>query len=144
MSSTMNCERRTLDKLLDFGFPPKFKQIGIISFILFFIGLFVNAFFFEDHILRYVFKYGLLVSLVIISLSKEEVDDEMLQSLKLKSYTLAFLIAIMHTLLLPFINYLVDLMIGKEPVLQESGDWMILWLLLFIQVFYYELLKRTQ
>ena len=144
MSSTMNCERRTLDKILDFGFPPKLKQIGIVTFILFFIGLFVNALMIENQVLKYICKYGLLVSLIVISLSKEEVEDEMLQSLKLKSYTLAFLIAIIHTLLLPFINYIVDLLLGKEPVLQESGDWMILWLLLFIQVFYYEFLKRTQ
>ena len=144
MSSKMNCERRTLDKMLDIGFPPKFKQIGMVTFILFFIGLFVNALMIENQVLRYICKYGLLVSLMVISLSKEEVEDEMLHSLKLKSYTLAFLIAIMHTLLLPFINYVVDLLLGEEPVLQESGDWMILWLLLFIQVSYYELLKRTQ
>ena len=144
MSSKMNCERRTLDKMLDIGFPPKFKQIGMVTFILFFIGLFVNALMIENQVLKYICKYGLLVSLMVISLSKEEVEDEMLHSLKLKSYTLAFLIAIMHTLLLPFINYVVDLLLGEEPVLQESGDWMILWLLLFIQVSYYELLKRTQ
>ena len=65
-------------------------------------------------------------------------------SLRMQSYTFAFIAGVIITLLTnPLFNYIANIISQKQQEnFQEVGDWEILWILLSVQVFYFEFLKR--
>ena len=62
----------------------------------------------------------------------------------MQSYTFAFIAGVIITLLTnPLFNYIANIISQKQQEnFQEVGDWEILWILLSVQVFYFEFLKR--
>lgn len=143
VKSIMDYERKSLEKMKNLQLPHRFKVIGIWLFILSIVALFINKFSVNDLEIRAIVKYGMLIGLLLISISKEKIEDELITKLRMQSYTLAFIMGVIFTLLLPFVDYLIDLVFKtNEAVLKDLGDWQILWLLLSIQVFYFAILKK--
>ncbi len=143
VKSIMDYERKSLEKMKNLQLPHRFKVIGIWLFILSIVALFINKFSANDLEIRAIVKYGMLIGLLLISISKEKIEDELITKLRMQSYTLAFIMGVIFTLLLPFVDYLIDLVFKtNEAVLKDLGDWQILWLLLSIQVFYFAILKK--
>jgi membrane protein CcdC involved in cytochrome C biogenesis len=141
--SFLDSERKSLDKLKKYQLPHSYKKIGVLISILFFISLFVNAFTINSIYYREIIKYGLLFGLLIISISKDQIEDEYIVNLRMQSYTFAFIAGVILTLLQPFINYGVDTLVqGADAVFKNSSHFEILWILLTIQVFYFHYLKR--
>jgi hypothetical protein len=62
----------------------------------------------------------------------------------MQSYTFAFIAGVIITLLTnPLFNYIKNLILDKQQENFEGvGDWQVLWILLSLQVFYFEFLKR--
>ena len=77
----------------------------------------------------------------ILSLAKEPIEDELIVNLRMQSYAFAFIGGIFFVLLQPFLNYGVDLFLTGNSIFKPTGDWMILWILLFSQVGIFEMLK---
>jgi uncharacterized oligopeptide transporter (OPT) family protein len=104
----------------------------------------VNKLSIENIDLKLTSKYGILIGLLLISISKEKIEDELIKSLRMQSYTFAFIAGVIITLLTnPIFNYIANLISEKQQGSFEGvGDWEILWILLSIQVFYFEFLKR--
>ena len=120
--------------------PNHFKKVGVAIAIISFVTFFFTA---KGGDFRMVGKYGLLVGMLLISISKEKIEDELIVKLRMQSYTFAFIVGVIYALLLPFVDYLVDAMV--EPKIAEvknMGDFMILWMLLSVQIFSFKLLKR--
>ena len=141
--SFIEYEKRKVDELKKYQLPHHFKKAGIALAILGFVGLFVNKAVADNMILRESCKYAMLIGLLITSISKEQVEDELISSLRMQSYTLAFIAGVALALVQPFINFGVDSIIDPSNAqLKESGDFVILWILLTVQVMYFELLKR--
>ena len=84
----------------------------------------------------------MLVGFLIISISKDKVEDEFIKKLRMQSYSFAFIFCVAYSIGMPYIDYLLDVVRGIPAVFKDSGDFMILWMLLCIQVFYFEYLKR--
>ena len=123
--------------------PNVFKRIGIVFFALCLIALFVNKFSINVSEFSRLAKYGLLVGLLIISISKDKIEDELIKDLRMRSFTFAFIIGVVFAIGQPFIDYLVDyLFTAQEATLEANSDFEILWMLLSVQVFYFEYLKR--
>ncbi len=142
-TSLINCERKSLEKMAKFQLPYPFKKIGIAVAVFSFLALFVNAFSVNVPELRTMAKYGLLVGMLLISISKEKIEDELIAKLRMQSFTFAFIIGVVFALAQPFANYLVDVVFNsQEAFFKDTGDFEILWMLLSIQVFYFEFLKR--
>ena len=141
--SFLECERRSLGKMKKYQLPNKFRKVGIGIFIILFIAMFVFAFTSENSELKQITKYGVLIGLLITSISKEKVEDELVKNLRMQSYTFAFIFAVFITITNPLFSFIVNQFTDKQ---QDSfsgvGDWQILWLLLSIQFFYFEYLKR--
>ena len=136
-------DRKSLQKIEKLRLPHIYKRIGIGIAVVTFIGMFINAFTMNIPELKIIMKYGILVGLLIASISREKVEDELIINLKMKSYTFAFIVAVFFTLMTPLIDYIVDVVLANgAPTLEEVGDWEILWMLLSIQIFYFEYLKR--
>jgi len=61
----------------------------------------------------------------------------------MQSYTFAFLIVVIFTLLHPLMNFLVDFIIDdNKSNISDYGDFEILWLLLGSQLWFFEIQKR--
>ncbi|WP_417445233.1 hypothetical protein [Joostella sp.] len=144
VKSFMECERKSLEKMKRYQLPNRFKKIGIGIVIISLVTFFINKFSIENIDLKLIAKYGILIGLLLISISKEKIEDELITSLRMQSYTFAFITGVIITLLTnPLFNYIANIISQKhQENFQEVGDWKILWILLFIQVFYFEFLKR--
>ena len=139
--SFLDCERKRHEKLKKYQLPNTYKKMGLIVFIIAFIMLFLTT---KGSDLKLIAKYGLIIGLLIMSISKEKIEDELIQNLRMQSYTFAFIAAVILTVTSPIFNYLVNFLFEKQQQIFESmGDWMILWLLLSIQVFYFHYLKKS-
>jgi hypothetical protein len=143
IKSILERKRNNLKKLNKYQLPNYFKKIGVGLFILALISLFINALSINNFEIRAIIKYGMLIGLLFISISKEKIEDELVTKLRMQSYTFAFIFGVIFTLLLPFIDYFFDYIFKtNEAMIKDMGDWQILWILLSIQVFYFEYLKR--
>jgi membrane protein CcdC involved in cytochrome C biogenesis len=142
--SFVEYERKSLEKMKRYQLPNKFKKIGVGIIIVSLVAFFVNKFSIENIDLKLASKYGILVGLLLISISKEKVEDELSIALRMQSYTFAFIAGVIITLLTnPLFNYIKNLILDKQPENFEGvGDWQVLWTLLSLQVFYFEFLKR--
>lgn len=146
----MNTEScRTQDqkftKLMKLQLPPYMKRIGLVLAIIGFVGLFVNAFSIDSKLLREIVKHLMIVGLLVVSISKEEVEDEMIIKMRMQSYSIAFIYAVFLTLLTPGVDYVVDLILSKpDPGMHEFNYFTVIWQLLSVQVFVFYLLKRDQ
>jgi hypothetical protein len=144
IKSFIECERKSLGKMNRYQLPNGFKKIGIGIIIISLVIFFINKFSIENIDLKLTTKYGILLGLLILSISKEKIEDELMTSLRMKSYTFAFIAGVIITLLTnPLFNYIANIISQKQRTnFQEVGDWEILWILLSVQVFYFEFLKR--
>ncbi len=143
IKSILECERKSLEKMKKYQLPNQFKKIGFVILIISFVSLFINKFSINNLEFTTIAKYGMLVGLLIASISKEKIEDELISNLRMQSYTFAFIAGVVITLTNPFFNYIVDFFIkAKETSTNGIGDWQILWLLLSIQVSYFEILKK--
>lgn len=141
--SFLDNEIKSLSKLKKLQLPNYFKKIGYVLFILSFLVLVTNQFIIQQLTITIMAKYGLLTGMLIYSVSKEKIEDELIIKLRMQSYTFAFVIAVVYTLIQPIVNYFFDFIIDdNKPNFENYGDFNILWFLLSIQLFYFEFTKR--
>ena len=144
VKSFMEYERKSLEKMKRYQLPNWFKKIGIGIILISIVAFFVNKFSIEDIDIKLISKYGILIGLLLISISKEKIEDELITSLRMQSYTFSFIAGVIITLLTnPIFNFIANFISQRQGEnFQEVGDWEILWILLSVQVFYFEFLKR--
>ncbi len=143
LKSLLECERKSLMKISKYQLPNGFKKIGLGILIISFISLFSNKFLADSEAIRIFSKYGMLIGFLIISVSKEKIEDELITKIRMQSYTFSFVFGVFFSLLQPFINYSVDSIFQSgEAVFKDNGDFQILWLLLSVQVLFFEFLKK--
>ena len=133
---------KQLEKMKKYQLPNWFKKIGIGIILISIVAFFVNKFSIEDIDIKLISKYGILVGLLLISISKEKIEDELITSLRMQSYTFSFIAGVIITLLTnPIFNFIANFISQRQGEnFQEVGDWEILWILLSVQVFYFEFL----
>jgi len=128
-----------------FQIPYTFKKIGWIVFIVSFISIFVIAINVTDNDLKkpllIATQYGILLSLLLISLSREPIEDEFIKSTRLQSYMIAFIAGVAQALVSPFIHIGVDTLLTEESSFQPAGNFYILWILLLCQIICFNVLK---
>jgi len=141
-----DCERTKLESFLDkFQLPNVFKKVGLTVFILSFLLLTVIKFIDSEPLwLRPVLKQLMLVGLLVISISKEKIEDELIQTLRSKSYSLAFIIGVVYIMLQPILDKVTDFILGLEAQPNDTGYVQVLLFMLLIQVGFFEVLKRNR
>ena len=126
-----------------FLLPNQFKKIGLFVFVISFVSLFINAFAIENMQIRFLAKNGILIGMLLIAISKENFEDELISNLRMQSFALAFIVGVLYSLFQPYLNYSVDLIFSPEDaIFKDTGDFQILWILLSVKVIYFESLKR--
>jgi hypothetical protein len=144
LKSILECERHSLERMRRYQLSNVFKKIGAALAVLSFILLFVNAYSWDSETVRHITRYGMLIGLLLVVVSKEQFEDERITQLRAQAFTYAFVFGVIMAIAQPFIEYFVDRVIDSNPEdLKGLGDFQILWTLLVVQIAYFELLKRV-
>jgi hypothetical protein len=141
----IECETKCLKKMVNFRLPYRFMKIGILVFGLTIAGMFVRAFVLEGDTewLKLLLQKTLLIGMLIMSLSKDKIEDEMTISLRSQSYAIAFVVGVAYALIMPYVEFGVSNLVhsGGESY-KDLGDFQVLLFMLMIQLMFYHVLKR--
>ena len=141
----LDCERKRMDKMLNFRLPHKFFTFGIVIVALSIVLMFVRKFGMEGdtEALKTILKKILVVGMLLMSISKDREEDELTVKLRTQSYALAFVIGVVYALLMPYVDYGVSNVVEPEgEALKDLGDFQVLIFMLMIQLMFYHTLKR--
>ena len=141
----MDCERNQFYKLINFRLSHRFMVIGIAIALLSIVMMFVRAFAMEGDTqwLKLLLQKTVLVGMLIMSLSKDKIEDEMTISLRAQSYAIAFVTGVIYALVMPYVEFGVSNVVhsGGETF-KDLGDFQVLLFMLMIQLMFYHNLKR--
>lgn len=141
----MDCERNRLNKLSKFRLSNRFMSIGIAIVLLSIAMMFVRAFALEGDTqwLKLLLQKTMLIGMVVMSLSKDKIEDEMTMSLRAQSYAMAFVVGVLYALIMPYVEFGVSNAVhsGGEAY-KDLGDFQVLLFMLMIQLMFYHTLKR--
>ncbi len=141
----INCERKRFQKLIKFRLPHRFMAIGVAIVIVSIVGMFVRAFALDNEVewLKQLLQKTLLVGMLIMSMSKDKVEDEMTIALRAQSYAIAFVVGVIYALIMPYVEYGVsNLVHSGGEAFKDLGDFQVLLFMLMIQLMFYHNLKR--
>lgn len=135
-------EKSYVEKMNKFQLHHKYKKVGyIISFSAFALMI-AKKFVDEPNWVKPVLSGILLVGMLLISLAKEKLEDEYLDSLRSQSYRIAFILVILYALVQPFINFGVGLLFDETKKLEGLNYFQILFYMLVVQLMVFWQLKR--
>ncbi|WP_430408380.1 hypothetical protein [Kordia sp.] len=140
-------ENRRFEKFKKFGLPNSFKKIGIALIVFAFLFLIIRKILDIDIALgfKFIFKRATLVGLLMIAISKEKVEDEMIRTIRGQAFSMAFIAGVVYTLIQPLINYIVSFFIEKDKdPLTDVGDFQILWFMLTMYLVFFYMIKKRQ
>ncbi|MFK5981888.1 MAG: hypothetical protein QM499_03155 [Flavobacteriaceae bacterium] len=144
LKSISECEDHRISKFINYKLPNYYKKIGWVGFALLFAILLSTKFFDGDYsILVEILKRLLLVFLLIVVMSKEKVEDEMIKSIRSQAFSFAFVGAVAYTLLQPVVNLIVSSIVKPEKVIFEDlGDFQVLWFMMIVYLVVFMKLKK--
>lgn len=143
-SSLCESERNKIEKMNKFQLSQKFKKIGYYIVIATFISMLIRKIVDVDVFwVKEMLRSLLLLGMLIISISKDKIEDEFIESLRAQSYRLAFVLTVLYALIQPYIEYVVDFLLNDNP--KDFGGFsyfQVLTFMLVIQIAFFEQLKR--
>ena len=144
MSKQSICERERnqIEKMNKFQLPNKYKKVGYILTFLGFALLIAKKYFEEPDWLKPILYGVILLGLLLISLSKDKIEDEFIDSLRSQSYRLAFIIAIVYSLVQPIINFVVGSILNQDDDFEGFNYFQVLFFMLIVQLMFFYQLKR--
>ena len=134
-------ERNQLEKMNKFQLDNQFKRIGFIIAITAFVLMIFRKYIDDSEWIKPILHGILLIGLLVISLSKEKIEDELVDSLRSQSYRLAFIIAIVYSLAQPLVNYGVAVLLNQNDELKSFDYFQVLFFMLIVQLMFFWKLK---
>ena len=143
----IDCERSRLEKIASFRLPYAFKTVGLVLIFCSISLMFYRAFVMDGDTewFRLILRKSLLIGMLVISISRDKIEDEMTIALRAQSYAIAFVIGVVYALVMPYVEYGVSNVVhsGGE-VYKDLGDFQVLLFMLMIQLMFYYVLKRNR
>ncbi|WP_323789649.1 hypothetical protein [Psychroserpens sp.] len=143
----VECERKGLERLINFRLPHYFYNIGMVIAGLAIVMMFVRAFALEgdQDVLKEVLKKVLLIGMMFMSIARDKFEDEMIVKLRMQSYTYAFVAGVIYALIMPFVEYGVSNALKPEgEAFHDIGDFQLLLFILMVQLLCFHTLKRMR
>ena len=136
-----------INKFTSYQLPSKFKIVGLVVFIISLISsIMLDVYLKNDQCLdlfkRIVVSTAIL-GLLIISISKEKIEDELMTKIRTQSYNYAVIGTVLFYLIIPFINFIIATIFSSTPKIEGSSDISILGLMLSMQILTFRKLKRA-
>ena len=137
-----------INKFTGYQLPNKFKIIGLIIVIISFLSIVtsLDTYILEEKfydLFKRVALSGTVLGLLIISLSKEKVEDELMTKIRTQSYNYAVIGTVLFYLTFPFINFIFFSFVSSKPKIEGSTDISVLGVMLFMQILTFRKLKRA-
>ncbi|MBU2929376.1 hypothetical protein [Winogradskyella psychrotolerans] len=145
MEKIIASERNRFYKLINFRLSYRFMRIGIAIVLLTIVMMFVRAFAMEGDTvwLKVLLQKFLLVGMLIMSLSKDKLEDEMTIILRTQSYAIALVVGVIYALVMPYVEFGVsNVMTSGGESFKNLGDFQVLLFMLMVQLMFYHNLKR--
>ena len=144
MKKATICERERiqLEKMNKFQLQSQYKKIGLI-FALGSFFFMIAIKYIDNPVWLKPFLHGvLLIGLLLISVSKEKIEDEYIDSLRSQSYRLAFILAIVYALVQPIVNFVVAYVLNQDDDIKNFNYFQVLFFMLIVQLLYFWKLKK--
>ncbi len=136
-------ERSKIERWSQFQLKHQWKVRGVVISLAVILTLIALKFIATDYQwLKFGLKKALLLGLLMVSLSQEKMEDEMIVSLRSKSYTLAFVFAVLYALVQPIVNIVVFKLFSSNHIDAGFSYFQVLSFMLIIQISFFEVLKR--
>ena len=137
-----------INKFTGFQLSNKFKIVGLVLFIVSILAIVssVKLNFIDlrsQDLFERIAQTGVVLGLLMISISKEKVEDELIAKIRMQSYNYAVIGAVLFYLLIPFIHYTLILSFSKLRTIEGSKDISVLFFLLSIQIVTFRKLKKA-
>ncbi|MAP54418.1 hypothetical protein [Altibacter sp.] len=137
-------DKRNLERIKKFQLASRYKKVGIgmsCAAVITLITLkFTNS---EPSWLHPLLKNFLLLGMLVVSISKEEIEDEYIVMLRSQSYRMAFLLGVVYVFVQPYVTYGVELLLKSEEASMDMTYFQVLVFMLLIQLlFFHVLLKK--
>jgi hypothetical protein len=141
-SSICDKETKMLNKFYNLQLANSYKKLGYYIAFGTFVIMIAKKFFEEPDWVKPTLKVLLLTGMLVISLSKDKVEDELIDSLRSKSYRLAFIMGVLYTLVQPIVNFAVGSVLNEDAELVGFDYFQILFFMLLVQLMMFWQLKR--
>jgi len=136
-----------INKITGFQLPNKFKIVGLVVFIVSMILSILLDIYLENDKYQDLFKRiaisTAVIGLLVISISKEKIEDELILKLRMQSYNYAVIGAVIVYLTMPFINLAIVASFSSIPKMDGSKDVSVLAALLTFQILAFRRLKKA-
>ena len=144
MKKSKICERERiqLEKMNKFQLEMHYKKVGFIVTIASFVLLIAIKYIDNPEWLKPFLHGILLIGLLIISISKEKIEDEYIDSLRSQSYRLAFILAIVYALVQPIVNFAVSYVLQQDNEYESFNYFQVLFFMLIVQLLFFWKLKK--
>ena len=137
-----------INKFTGYQLPNKFKIIGLVIVVLSFLSIMtsLDTYILEEKyydLFKRIALSGTVLGLLIISISKEKIEDELMTKIRSQSYNYAVIGTVLFYLTFPFINFMFFSFVTSMPKIEGSTDISVLGVMLFMQILTFRKLKKA-
>ena len=137
-----------IDKFTGYQLPNKFKIVGLVVFIASILSIITSLKLYMldvkyHELFERIALSSSVIGLLIISISREKIEDELIGKIRMQSYNYAVIVTVLIYLILPFINFTIVSIFSSMPKIEGSKDVSILGVLLMSQIFTFRKLKKA-
>ena len=137
-----------IDKFTGYQLPNKFKIVGLVVFIASILSIITSLKLYMldikyHELFERIALSGSVIGLLIISISREKIEDELIGKIRMQSYNYAVIVTVLIYLILPFIHFTIVSIFSSMPKIEGSKDVSVLGVLLMSQIFTFCKLKKA-
>jgi len=137
-----------IDKFTGYQLPNKFKIVGLVVFIASILSIITSLKLYMldikyHELFERIALSGSVIGLLIISISREKIEDELIGKIRMQSYNYAVIVTVLIYLILPFIHFTIVSIFSSMPKIEGSKDVSVLGVLLMSQIFTFRKLKKA-
>ena len=137
-----------IDKFTGYQLPNKFKIVGLVVFIASILSIITSLKLYMldikyHELFERIALSGSVIGLLIISISREKIEDELIGKIRMQSYNYAVIVTVLIYLILPFIHFSIVSIFSSMPKIEGSKDVSVLGVLLMSQIFTFRKLKKA-
>ena len=138
-------EQRALQKLINFRLSRRFMTIGVVITLGSIAMMFLRTTVFgeDSETIKIALRSTLLIGMLIMSITRDKEEDEMVVQLRMQSYAWAFITGVIYALVMPYVEFGVSSVLnGDSETFKNLGDFQVLLFMLMVQLMSFHTLKR--
>ncbi len=143
MKNICESEGNKLHRWGRFQLPNKYKKIGWVVIIGAFMLMIAKKFVDEPSWVKPVLRNVMILGFLMVSISKEKIEDELMASLRATSYRLALIIGVLYALIQPYVTYGIESLLDPTNAKIDNGYFQVLLYILLVQIIFFHALKRS-